>query len=158
MTEPSKKLQRLRQFLRWLDHQMDTRPFFTAVVVMLLVVTPGFIRIEQNANTAQSAADSAHATALSVAAAEARDDARAKAEVIESCQTRNTFQQNTRDKFDRYNNAIETLLLANVTDPERIARTQAFVEQLRLSVQTAPEDEDADCNGDGEFSEADYLP
>lgn len=135
-------------------HHLEVRPSFLrtlAYVLMAMMFALGLWRVEDTA-------DKAEVVAQNLAVAEERDDRLQAANELESCQTRNTFQRNTRNKFDRYNDAIELLLLQGQTDPDRIARTKVFVASLRASVETKPEDEDRDCNGDAEFDEADYLP
>lgn len=161
MTAPFEDRRKPAGFKRirlWLDEQIDDRPFVTALIVLILVVTPGFIRVEQNANTANEAADVAQATAESFAAAAAKEDLKQQDEIIQSCQTRNTFQRNTRDKFDRFLNTLELLLSTSASDPERAKRVGDFIQQLRESVETTPEDEDRDCNNNGEVGPSDYLP
>lgn len=112
---------------------MKVRPFAVAVVVMIFIVTPGFIRIQQITAEQNRAAKQA-------------------------CQTRNTFQANTRTKFIHFNDAIELAFTSRVTDPERLKEIKAFIQQLRNSVETDPYREDFDCNKDHKLNKADYLP
>lgn len=158
MTAPMEDNKSRFKFLRWLDNQMDNRPFVTAVIVMILVVTPGFMRIQQIADDSKDAATQAKVTADAFQAREKRDTEKQIEENIASCQTRNTFQRNTRNKFDRFNDAIELAITSGVTDPARLENINRFMTQLRDSVETTPEEEDRDCNGDEVFDEIDYLP
>lgn len=136
----------------WFKKQAKDRPLATALVILLAIAIPSFARV-------QSIADEAHDTAKTVEATEKRESAEEAQEALLSCQTRNTFQQNTRDKFVSFNNAIELAFTGSASQsPERAEATRRFIEQLRESVESNPEEEDRDCNSDGVFDETDYLP
>lgn len=125
----------------------EVRPSFLRLLAYLLVGAIGALglwRVEDIANKAQK-------TSNDFIASEGRKD-------LQSCQTRNTFQQNTRNKFDHYSDAIEAVLLSGSEDPSRAERVRTFVDQLRKAVETSPEEEDRDCNADGTLDTADYLP
>lgn len=123
----------------------------TSLVVLLCIVVPGFLRIE---DTASKASDTADELALT----EAREGEEEEQEELLSCQTRNTFQQNTRVKFQHFIDAIEVAFVASASSPERAEATKQFIDQLRASVESKPEDEDRDCNEDGKYDAVDYLP
>lgn len=129
---------------RWVERQIKEKPFFSVLIVILIIVVPGYFRIE---NAADEAKETAHALAVAT-----------EEDKLETCQTRNTFQKNTREKFTKYNNTIELALTQDPSDPERVARTKVFMDSLRSAVETTPQDEDQDCNEDGYFDELDYLP
>lgn len=141
MNKPSKRLR------NWAKR----RPFTTAVIVILMIVIPGFVRIEQTA-------DEAHETANELALTEARETAEEEGEALLSCQTRNTFQQNTRFKFNAFIDAVEVAFISQADTPQRADAIRVFTEQLRESVDTDPEQEDRDCNGDKVYDHMDYLP
>ena len=94
-------------------------PILTAVIVLLLVVIPGFIRIEMLAR------DTA---AVSEDRCRVSNDSRAE--------IRNTFHE-----------AFEQLVT--------IGADAAFVQQLHDIVPT-PDEQDIDCTGDEQLTEADY--
>jgi hypothetical protein len=132
------------KFKRWLEKQPRDRPFLSVLFVMLLIVVPGYFRVE-------SAVDEANRTADQLAD-------KIETDRILSCQTRNTFQRNSRNKFTKYNDAIELAIIRDPSDPERVAAAKVFMENLRAAVETTAEQEDLDCNGDEVFDAADYLP
>jgi hypothetical protein len=76
----------------------------------------------------------------------------------EGCQTRNQFQENTRQKFTLLLNAVQVVVVGTNTNPDEIAEIQAAVDLLRAAVDTDPLQEDRDCDGDGELTLDDYLP
>lgn len=149
---------RLKRIGRWLRRQTRDRPFATALVVMIIIVSPGFLRLENIADTANEAAASAKILATERAEELAREAEALKEETLIGCQTRNTFQQNVRVKFGRFIDAIELAFVASARDPEQAGRTRDFINQLRDAVETRPEGEDRDCNDDSKFDDADYLP
>jgi hypothetical protein len=148
----------LKRMGRWIRRQTKDRPFATALVVMLLVVSPGFLRLENIAHTANEAAASAKILATERAQESEREAEALKEETLVGCQTRNTFQQNVRVKFGRFIDAIELAFVSSARDPEQASRTREFINQLRDAVETRPDGEDRDCNDDSKYDEADYLP
>lgn len=134
----------MRNFFRRIRKWSSDRPFTTAVIVFLLIITPGFVRIEQVTGTANDTANRVSANELE--------------ENLLSCQTRNTFQKNTREKFDAFINAIEVAFVSQADSPQRADAIRLFTDQLRESVSTDPKEEDRDCNGDGKLDTVDYLP
>lgn len=133
-------------------------PFLTAVIVLLAIVIPNQFRAEMIASEAHDAAIEAEETAAQLRKTELREEAEEAQEALLSCQTRNTFQQNTRTKFNRFIDAVEVAFVSQADDPQRAEAVRIFTAQLRESVDTGPEDEDRDCNGDGVFDHVDYLP
>jgi hypothetical protein len=148
----------LKRIGRWIRRQTKNRPFATALVVMIIVVSPGFLRLENIADTANEAASSAKTLATERVEEAKRDAEKLKEETLIGCQTRNTFQQNVRVKFARFIDAIELAFVSSARDPEQAGRTRAFINQLRDAVETRPEGEDRDCNDDSKIDDADYLP
>lgn len=141
----------MRKLFRTLRREATNRPFTSAVVVILIIVTPGFIRLE-------NIIDEAHETSRQVSVSEARELAEELDEDLLSCQTRNTFQKNTREKFDAFINAVEVAFVSQSDTPQRADAIRLFTSQLRDSVHSDPEVEDRDCNEDGKFDTVDYLP
>lgn len=148
----------MRKFVNKLRRESVRRPFTSAVIVVLVIVIPGFIRLEQITDAANSAATEAHAVAEQVARSEARELAEEDEEDLLSCQTRNTFQKNTREKFYSFINAVEVAFVSQSDNPQRADAIRIFTRQLRDSISTSPEDEDRDCTDDGLFDDRDYLP
>lgn len=154
----------MKKLGRWLDRQTKERPFFSALIVLLIVIVPGYARLEGAVNTANHAANSANAAALSAAdtakqlsALVEQEAAQTKATALVNCQTRNTASKNGRDRFGKFFDALEAIFLASPDQtPEQRAQAQQFIENLRAGVPLDPEAEDVDCNGDGVLSERDY--
>lgn len=134
----------MRKFFRKISEWSHDRPFTTAVIVFLVIVTPGFVRIEQVTNKTNS-------TAARVSTNEVEEN-------LLSCQTRNTFQKNTREKFKSFIDAVEVAFVSQADSPQRAEAIRLFTDQLRASVSTDPKVEDRDCNEDGKFDTVDYLP
>lgn len=151
-------MKRIKRIGRWIRRQTKNRPFVTALIVMLLVVTPGFLRLENIANTANQAAASAKTLATDRAEQAEKDAIALEEESLIGCQTRNTFQQSVRTKFARFIDAIELAFVASANDPVQASKTREFINKLRDSVESHPEGEDRDCNNDSKFDDADYLP
>lgn len=141
----------MRKLFRKARRWSETHPFTTAVIVVLVIVTPGFFRLEQ-------ITDRTDETARTVASSEERSVADEIEEDLLSCQTRNTFQKNTREKFNAFIDAVEVAFVSQAETPQRADAIRIFTGHLRDSVDTDPEDEDRDCNGDKKFDAVDYLP
>lgn len=148
----------MRERFERLKAWSQTHPFMTAVIVILAIVVPNQFRVEQTADEAHSAAVAAEDNAKDMARTELREEKEEEQEALLSCQTRNTFQQNTRTKFNRFIDAVEVAFVSQADDPQRAEAVRIFTNQLRESVDTGPEEEDRDCNGDGVFDHVDYLP
>lgn len=119
-------------------------PFFVAVIILLFMVVPGFIRVESVANDSRE-------TALEL-------EKDRKRESVQACITRNTFQQNSRNRFVDFNNALLIAFTQEGQSEERARQIERFVTQLRRAVEVDPTIEDRDCNKDGELDTLDYLP
>lgn len=141
----------MRRFFQRVRGWFSDRPFTSAVIVLLIIVTPGFVRLEQVTNKANDASNRVSLSEERALANEIEED-------LTSCQTRNTFQKNTREKFAAFINVVEVAFVSQADNPQRADAIRLFTAQLRDSVYTAPEDEDRDCNGDEKFDDADYLP
>lgn len=143
----------------WLREQTKVRPFFSALIVLLLVVVPGYFRLETAVDTANDAAKSAEETSNELAAATDAQQKENEAVLMEACQIRNTASANTRARFDALFDGLEAVLLSFPDQtPERAARAKAFVDTLRSSVSLDPALEDVDCNQDGKLDKSDYAP
>lgn len=136
--------------LKWIQKQTKLRPFLSALVVLLLIIVPGYFRIENavshtNTNT-QQLGDVTRAQTQQV-----------KQTSLINCQTRNTAQRNSRDRFNQLFNAIDVILTSSPSaSPQQQQATHAFVDQLRKAIPLDPTVEDIDCNGDGQLTIADY--
>lgn len=154
----------MRRFLHWFDYQTKQRPFFSALIVLILVVVPGYARLETAVNKANSAAESSNIAAES-SARTAKDlskfvkeqQIRDAASVLANCQTRNTATKNGRDRFDTFFTAIDTIFTSypNQTEEQK-QRAHQFVATLRNAVPLDPTTEDVDCNDDGKLGPEDY--
>lgn len=102
------------------------RPFLTSLIVFLLVLTPGYAVMYDNANDLERLLEQDQADRL-VRCQESNDS---------RMQIRQTF-------FDAF-----AQLLPIGADP-------AFIEQLN-DIVPAPEDSDLDCDGSGTLDEGDY--
>lgn len=136
--------------LKWVVEQCKLRPFLSALIVLLIVITPGYFRIEQAIKR-----DSDTASQLVVVTKQQTDQAKATTQI--NCHTRNTAQKNSRDRFSELFNALDVLL---TTSPTQTLQQQqvahAFIDGLRKAVPLDPTVEDVDCNGDGQLTNADY--
>lgn len=148
----------------WLNRQTKDRPFFSALVVLIIVIVPGYWRLENTLNTANHAAQSASAAATSASETAAQlkiitenEQSRNKAISLSNCQTRNTASKNGRDRFDTFFTAIEVIFssVPNQT-PEQQQGAKDFVAKLRTAVPLDPKLEDVDCNGDSVLGPEDY--
>jgi len=155
----------MKRFGHWIDRQIHERPFFSALIVLIMVIVPRYARLESAVNTANEAAESASAAADS-AADTAKElvrlasiqNASEKATQLANCQTRNGATKNNRDRFDTFFTALETLFTSNPNQtPEQRAQATKFVEDLRAGVPLDPKSEDVDCNGDGQLDKQDYA-
>lgn len=134
----------------WLKYQTQKRPFLSALIVILMVVVPGYLRLENAVNTAND-------TAKQVAAVTKAQVDQTKLTAIANCQTRNTAQKNGRSRFDQLFNAIEVIFTSNpASTPEQQQAAHSFVDSLRKAVPLDPSVEDVDCNQDGQLSLPDY--
>jgi len=143
----------------WLREQTQTRPFTSALVVLLLVFVPGYLRLEVAIDTANDAADSAEQTSEDLAVAIETQQKENEAILLEACQIRNTASAKTRARFDALFDGLEAVLLSLPDQtPERAGRAKAFVDTLRASVSLDPALEDVDCNQDKQLTKHDYAP
>lgn len=140
----------MKRFFRQLQQQTRKRPFFSALVIIMIMVVPGYLRLENAVNTAND-------TTKQVAVVTASQAEQVKQTSLVNCQTRNTAQKNGRDRFSQLFNAIEVIFTSNpATTPEQQQAAHAFVESLRKAVPLDPSVEDVDCNKDGQLSLSDY--
>jgi hypothetical protein len=141
----------------WVNKQVKERPFFSALIVLLIVMVPGYWRLEMAVDTANDAAEQAEQNSEDLAAAISAQAEENKSLAIETCKTRNTASQNSRARFEQLFSGLEAIFIAspNQTD-ERKIRAQAFLASLRNSVPLDAESEDVDCDGDGKLTESDY--
>lgn len=154
----------MRRLGRWFNYQTKERPFFSALVVLLIVIVPGYARLESAVSTANDAAESANEAAISASATAtqlsnliAREQARDAATQLANCQTRNQASKNGRDRFDVFFTAIETIFTSSPdATQEQKDRTKQFIDSLRAAVPLDPTKEDVDCNADGTLTPADY--
>lgn len=149
MKLPRPRFRRIRKLCRWLDKQTRVRPFMCALIVLSLVVVPGYFRLE---NAVKSANDSTRAVAQLVIRENARDSAAALA----NCQTRNTANKNGRNRFDVLFSALEVIFTNGDQSPERQKRVKDFVNSLRAHVPLDAAAEDVDCNKNGFLDPIDY--
>jgi hypothetical protein len=142
----------------WVNKQVKERPFFSALVVLLIVMVPGYWRLENAVDTANDAAESAEQTAEDLETATLAQQKENEEIVLDACLTRNTASQNGRDRFTQLFNGIEAILLAqpDQTEAEK-ERIEKFVDSLRNTVPLDPTTEDVDCNADGKLDQADYA-
>lgn len=134
----------------WLQRQTKHRPFLCALVILMIIIIPGYFRLENAVNTANDATK--RVAVITKAQAE-----QTKAIATASCQTRNTAQKNGRQRFDQLFNAIEVIFTSSPTStPEQQQAAHAFVDSLRKAVPLDPAVEDVDCNGDGQLNISDY--
>jgi Na+-transporting methylmalonyl-CoA/oxaloacetate decarboxylase gamma subunit len=141
---------RRKRPIRWVEYQTKNRPFLSALVVLMIVIVPGFVRLENASNKTNQ-------TAAQVEVVSQAQVAQVKAISLANCQTRNTAQKNGRQRFDQLFNAIEVILTSSPTaTPEQQQAAHSFVESLRKAVPLDATVEDVDCNGDGQLTIADY--
>lgn len=134
----------------WVKKQTKIRPFLSALVVLMIIVVPGYLRLENAVNTANDTAKRI------VVVTKAQTD-QAKQTTLFNCQTRNTAQKNGRERFEQLFNAIDVIFTSNPTSSaEQQQAAHAFVESLRKAVPLDASVEDVDCNVDGQLSLADY--
>lgn len=135
---------------KWVQKQTKVRPFLSALVIIIIIVAPGFAQLE-------SAVTKANDTAHEVETISQNQRDQAKATTLGNCQTRNNAQKNGRERFNQLFNAIDVILTSNPnTTPEQQQATHAFVESLRRAVPLDAGVEDVDCNADGSLTIADY--
>lgn len=141
----------IKRFGLWIDRQTKERPFFSALVVLILVVAPGAAKLENAIDTARDAAASAASIVRS-------ENARDQLLALANCQTRNTASQKNRERFDNFFKAIELVFTnsPNMT-PERKEEVKKFVNDLRKAVPLDPHLEDVDCNDNGRLGLEDYV-
>jgi hypothetical protein len=143
------RFRRVRRFGRWVDKQTRVRPFLCALVVLGLLVVPGYFRLENAVNNSN---ETSHAVALLVVREKVRDEAASLA----NCQTRNTANKNGRNRFDVLFNAIEIVFSSGTQTPEQKKRVTDFVQSLRAHVPLDASAEDVDCNHNGFLDPIDY--
>jgi hypothetical protein len=107
---------------RWLDEH----PWLMSIGLVLLIAVPGFVRIEQIAQEAHSAAS------------------RVEANVVDACKARNSAQLQDRILWDKALDVIESF-----------GARPDILRQLRAVVPKATE-VDRDCNDDGHLTGDDY--
>lgn len=142
-------MKRLRRVGRWFQRQPRVRPFISVLFMLMLVVVPGYFRLE---NAVHKANESAHQVKILVQ----RENARDRSLAISNCQTRNTASKNGRDRFDTFFTGIEVVFSASVQTPERQQQVKAFVQSLRSHVPLDAKAEDVDCNRNGMLDPNDY--
>lgn len=136
--------------LNWLEKQIKLRPFLCALIVILIVITPGYFRIEQTLN--QTRDTSAQLLLVTKQQAE-----QTKSISITNCHTRNTAQKNSRNRFAELFDALDVLLTSSPAQtPEQQQAAHSFIDSLRKAVPLDPSVEDVDCNSDGQLTSADY--
>lgn len=140
-----------RRISRWVDRQTKERPFFSALFVLLIVIVPGYSRLESSVNTAERAANSAAATAEQLAGL-------TKSTQKANCQTRNTAQARGRERFDKFFTGIELVFTSTPgQSEERKQATREFIARLRSAVPLDPSIEDVDCDSNGKLDSEDYA-
>lgn len=139
----------LRRAGRWFQRQPRKRPFGSVLVILLVIVVPGYFRLE-------NAVDSANKSSAQVKAVVQRERTRDEASILANCQTRNTANKNGRNRFDVLFNSLEVIFSNGQTDPERQKRVKEFVDSLRAHVPLDAAAEDVDCNHNGFLEPQDY--
>jgi hypothetical protein len=107
---------------RWLNENA----FLLALILVVLAVTPGYIRLENNVNEVEELVE---------------HDRQGQ---LDRCRTSNDGREQIRQTF---HDTFDQLQLLGA-DP-------ALIEQLNAIVPRA-EEQDLDCNGDGQLTEEDY--
>lgn len=144
-------MKRIKRFKRWLGRTIQNRPFFSVLVVLLIVITPGYLRLEK-------AVDTANKTADKVAVVSAAEERQNEANLLDNCQTRNTAASRSRNRFTLFFSAIEAVFTsAPEQTPEQRQRAVEFVARLRVAVPLDPSIEDVDCDGNGVLGPEDYA-
>jgi hypothetical protein len=142
----------MKRIGRWFDCQITERPFFSALIVLVVVMVPGYARLESTAKSASSAAVTSAQTAQELVKT-------TKAQQQTNCQTRNSAQKNGRDRFSSFFKGIEVVLVNTPgASEERKQQTREFVSKLRNAVPLDASLEDVDCNNDGALTSEDYAP
>lgn len=142
----------------WVKRQIDERPFFSALLILLLVTVPGFVVVENAITTANKAAESAEKTAEDLKEVVKDQTKENEKLLLETCKTRNNAQANGRARFVAFFDGLEAVLLAfpDQTEEDK-QKTSAFVDSLKNTVPLDPSTEDVDCNQDGKLTELDYA-
>lgn len=140
----------MKSFVRWLNLQTKIRPFFSALVLLLLVVIPGYARVE-------NATDKANKSANQVKTIFENERQQGLAGVFANCQTRNTATKHDRARFEAFFTGIETIFTntPNQTEEQQV-KVKEFVNNLRNAVPLDARAEDVDCNKDGFLDDKDY--
>lgn len=162
----------MRRTVRWFDRQIKDRPFFSALVVLIFVVVPGYARLEtavstanDSAETANEAAESAEKTSESTAKIAEQlvritelETERDKRVTLANCQTRNTSSARGRERFETFFTVFETVVNNDPDQTEENRQRAAdFFSDLRSQVTLDPSTEDVDCDGDGILTSEDYA-
>lgn len=147
----------MKDIANWINLQIKNRPFFSALVILILVIVPGYARVESISTKASDAAVSSADTSKQLADVVAAQTEQNKATALANCQTRNTASKNGRARFDQLFNGIEAIFTSTPgqTDQQK-QQAMDFVEKLRTQVPLDPSKEDVDCNGDKVLGSQDY--
>jgi hypothetical protein len=142
----------MKKAWRWVKCQPTDRPFMSVLVILLIVMVPGYARLEATVNQSNENADNFE----TVVKTEAQ---RLQEQNIINCQIRNTANANTRTRFNALFGAIEVAFIGNpnTTEQEK-QQAKKFVDDLRAAVPLDPTTEDVDCNDDNILTNQDYSP
>lgn len=142
----------MKKIGQWFKKTTKDRPFLSALIIILIVVVPGYFRLE-------NAVDTANDTASKFVIITDAEQAQQKANAFENCLTRNTATSRGRDRFAIFFSALETIFTSNPQQtPEQRERVAQFIKDLRHAVPLDPELEDVDCNQNGRLDPDDYAP
>lgn len=147
----------MKKFGRWIKFNIRSRPFFSAMVLLIIVVTPGFVMLQNAVDKSDKAAHEAQVVATNLAAVLEREDQQQELALFTNCQIRNTATKNGRDRFDTFFTAIEIIFTNDPEQtPEENQQAVDFVDNLREAVPLDPLLEDVDCNLNGVLDPEDY--
>lgn len=135
-------------------HWADDHPFLVAVLLVSVVAVPGYLRVEWLASRAAQTAEESARTSAEVSRLvkiQARIDQRIAEElarqIVTDCQVRNSAQRRERQTT----NLILDRLLAG-------GGNKTMVDRVRAQIPDIEGYETTDCDGDGEITDADFLP